>query len=153
VSDASPLLEEEDSTPPPPRSLDGRRISEDPLVEIGCMAYLSSTSHGNVLKMFAVYEDEHNVYMELECLSGGDLFEAVQHSPGGRFSEERARKTMLQLLQGLCFMHGRGIIHRDLSLGSWCVGRCLRGSPPRCGRRECHDLGAGEFWAWGGEDH
>ena len=95
------------------------------------MAYLSGTAHGNVLRMFAVFEDDHNVYMELECLTGGDLFEAVQHSPGGRFSEDRARSTLLQLLQGLCFMHGRGIIHRDLSLGESCGMRSDEGPGPR----------------------
>jgi len=81
------------------------------------MSYLSQQTHSNVLRLFNVYEDDTFLFLELECLSGGDLFEAVQTSPGGRFSEDRARKVMRQLLQGLCFMHGRGIIHRDLSLG------------------------------------
>jgi serine/threonine protein kinase len=89
-------------------------------MELGAMSYLSQTPHGNVLRMFSVYEDDVYVFLELECLSGGDLFEAVQGSPGGKFDEPRARKVLLELLQGLCFMHGRGIVHRDLSLGELC---------------------------------
>ncbi|KAA0154782.1 hypothetical protein FNF29_02311 [Cafeteria roenbergensis] len=98
-------------------SLDGRRISEDPVLEIGAMHYLSKRPpHGNVMFMHAVYEDASFLFLELECLGGGDLFEAVQGSPGGKFPEARARRVLRQVLQGLCFMHGHGIIHRDLSL-------------------------------------
>lgn len=49
-------------------------------------------------------------------MSGGDLFDAVRAAPDGRFPEARAQRTFMQLIQGVCYMHGRGIIHRDLSL-------------------------------------
>ncbi|CAE7352758.1 CPK1, partial [Symbiodinium sp. KB8] len=96
----------------------------DPVLEIGAMHYLSKRPpHGNVMFMHAVYEDASFLFLELECLGGGDLFEAVQGSPGGKFPEARARRVLRQVLQGLCFMHGHGIIHRDLSLGE--LGRRL----------------------------
>ena len=99
------------------------------MLEIGAMHYLSKRPpHGNVMFMHAVYEDASFLFLELECLGGGDLFEAVQGSPGGKFPEARARRVLRQVLQGLCFMHGHGIIHRDLSLGE--LGVSSLGRPP-----------------------
>jgi len=75
-----------------------------------------SGGHGNILRLERVCEDEHLLYFVLELCPGGDLFDRVQKEASGRLPEAKARQYFLQLLQGVCFLHGRGIIHRDLSL-------------------------------------
>ena len=48
----------------------------------------------------------------MERATGGELFDAIVDA--GHFDEPRAMEVMRQLLGVLDFMHGRGVIHRDV---------------------------------------
>ncbi len=54
------------------------------------------------------------MYVVLEYLSGGDLFEYLQkHGP---LDEEQARDWFRHLVRAVDYLHGNLIVHRDLKL-------------------------------------
>lgn len=60
----------------------------------------------------ASFQDEENVYMVMEFLSGGDL--AFHLDKLRRFPEERAKFYIAELSIALFYLHAKGIIYRDL---------------------------------------
>lgn len=73
-----------------------------------------SLDHPNVVKLEQFFEDEENVYLVLEYLEGGELFERL--SERGRFSENEACDVLRQMLMATAYLHSRRIVHRDLKL-------------------------------------
>ena len=59
-----------------------------------------------------VLRDENNIYMIFPYCGGGELFNVVTTSSGGRLSEARAKSIFRDVLAGMSFMHGRGVCHR-----------------------------------------
>lgn len=56
------------------------------------------------------YEDDVNLCIVMEYVRHGDLFRYVKNG----LPEEECRTIVLQVLQGLQFMHDAGYVHRDL---------------------------------------
>ena len=52
------------------------------------------------------------MYIVMEKLSGGELFERIVGKP--RFSEVDAAKIIRPLLESVAYLHDLGIVHRDL---------------------------------------
>lgn len=70
--------------------------------------------HANVVKLYAAFEDDANVYMVL-AYADCDLFQTVKSAADGKFSERRTAQTViLPLLDALSAISKRGIIHRDI---------------------------------------
>ena len=59
-----------------------------------------------------VLHDEQNFYIVAEQLKGGELFERIIN--GQTLTEEKAAKTIRQILLAINYMHQKNIIHRDL---------------------------------------
>ena len=57
-------------------------------------------------------EKEHVIYIVLELATGGELFDYVATT--GRFNEPIARFYFRQLIEGLDYVHQKGVTHRDL---------------------------------------
>ncbi|KND02797.1 CAMK protein kinase [Spizellomyces punctatus DAOM BR117] len=76
------------------------------------IAILMGLRHPNIVSINGVYDEAQYVYIVLELVQGGELFDAiVEHR---KFSESVARKVMFQLFSALKYLHDRGITHRDL---------------------------------------
>jgi len=73
---------------------------------------LTKCDHPNVVKMYAVYETETHLFLCLELLTGGELFDRIISK--GHYSEDDARKLTLTLLEATRYLHSLGIAHRDL---------------------------------------
>jgi len=69
---------------------------------------LRALDHPNIVKAHEVFECRGQMFLVLELCSGGDLY---TQSP---YSVERATSITRQILSALCYMHDRGMIHRDL---------------------------------------
>ena len=54
--------------------------------------------------------------MVLELVGGGDLFTVLTSRPSSRFLDREAAYVGRQLANGLAFLHGRGVVHRDVKL-------------------------------------
>ena len=73
---------------------------------------LTRCDHPNVVKMHACYETDKILYLVLELLTGGELFDSI--IAAGHYSEADARKLAITLLDAIKYLHSRGIAHRDL---------------------------------------
>jgi aurora kinase len=70
--------------------------------------------HENIIKLYAAFEDEKNVYMVQEFAGNGDLFEELRRN-GGIVKEKYAvRDILAPFLNALSYMHSRNIVHRDI---------------------------------------
>eukprot|EP00357_Protocruzia_adherens_P018202 CAMPEP_0114973778 /NCGR_PEP_ID=MMETSP0216-20121206/1150_1 /TAXON_ID=223996 /ORGANISM="Protocruzia adherens, Strain Boccale" /LENGTH=405 /DNA_ID=CAMNT_0002334321 /DNA_START=106 /DNA_END=1323 /DNA_ORIENTATION=+ len=69
-------------------------------------------SHPNVVELIEVLASRSKIYVVLELIKGGDLFDFIQAE--GALSEERARKYFHQMFSALEYCHGEHIVHRDL---------------------------------------
>jgi calcium/calmodulin-dependent protein kinase I len=68
--------------------------------------------HPNCVQLFEMFESKKSVYMVLELLTGGELFDRVIQK--GSFSEKEAADLIRALAGALEYLHGVGIVHRDL---------------------------------------
>ncbi|CEP00824.1 hypothetical protein PBRA_008136 [Plasmodiophora brassicae] len=76
-------------------------------------AALRVMQHGNISRLFAVYEDRKSVYFVLEKCTGGDLIDQIVLS-NGRLPEARARQICRQLASGIAHLHMKGFAHCDI---------------------------------------
>ncbi|KAI9828308.1 MAG: hypothetical protein M1832_002736 [Thelocarpon impressellum] len=68
--------------------------------------------HPHVIQLYDIWENRGELYLVLEYVRGGELFDyLVQH---GHFDEWEAVRYLRQILAGLTHCHNFGICHRDL---------------------------------------
>jgi len=77
--------------------------------EINIMRKLS---HDNIIKLYEIYENDHAIFLIVELLRGGELFERIVKK--GQYNEKDTCTLMKKLLSSLNYLHERGIMHRDL---------------------------------------
>ncbi|CAD8148459.1 unnamed protein product [Paramecium pentaurelia] len=65
-----------------------------------------------LIKLHEVYESENSLYMVLDLLEGGSLYDNVKNRP--QFNAFEIEVLIFSLLEGLCHMHQKSIMHRDL---------------------------------------
>nr|XP_045625988.1 serine/threonine-protein kinase H1 homolog [Procambarus clarkii] len=65
-----------------------------------------------IIHLVEVFEGLDKIYMVMELATGGDLFEKVMSR--GPFSERETVKVLRMVLEGVKYLHGLGITHRDL---------------------------------------
>jgi len=68
--------------------------------------------HPNIVELYDVYLDDDHMYLVLELLAGGELFDRIVSS--GAYSERDAAFHMRKIGSALQYMHSKGIVHRDL---------------------------------------
>lgn len=73
---------------------------------------IQSLSHPNIVKLHEVYETEAEIYLIMEYVQGGDLFDAIIESV--KFPEPDAAVMITDLCKALVHMHDKKIVHRDL---------------------------------------
>ena len=69
-------------------------------------------AHPHILALKDYYEDTQEVLLVVECAAGGTLLERIDRR--GKFSEADASFAVRQLVDAVCFLHGNGVIHRDM---------------------------------------
>ncbi|CAN1341109.1 CBL-interacting serine/threonine-protein kinase 8 [Linum perenne] len=68
--------------------------------------------HPNVVRLHEVLASRTKIYIILEFITGGELFDKIVHH--GRLSEAEARRYFQQLIDGVDYCHSKGVYHRDL---------------------------------------
>eukprot|EP01064_Diplonema_japonicum_P026631 TRINITY_DN38132_c0_g1_i1.p1 TRINITY_DN38132_c0_g1~~TRINITY_DN38132_c0_g1_i1.p1 ORF type:complete len:318 (+),score=66.70 TRINITY_DN38132_c0_g1_i1:59-955(+) len=75
---------------------------------------LMNIKHNNIVELKEVYEDDLKVYLVMELISGGELFDDIcERHPTG-YSEREAASIITQLIKAIQYLHGKAVIHRDL---------------------------------------
>ncbi|XP_063220716.1 testis-specific serine/threonine-protein kinase 3 [Bacillus rossius redtenbacheri] len=73
---------------------------------------LKKLEHSYIVQVHSILQRESRVFIFMSCAAGGDLLEYIRaHGP---VPEHRSRKWFRQILEGLRYLHGQNIAHRDL---------------------------------------
>ncbi|KAI3686950.1 hypothetical protein L1987_80640 [Smallanthus sonchifolius] len=78
------------------------------------IATLKILKHPNVVRLHEVLASKTKIYMILEYVNGGELFDMIASK--GKLSESDGRRLFQQLIDGVTYCHDKGIYHRDLKL-------------------------------------
>ncbi|XP_058040212.1 serine/threonine-protein kinase DCLK3 isoform X2 [Ahaetulla prasina] len=73
---------------------------------------IKSLSHPNIVSLIEVFESEEEIYLIMEYVPGGDLFDAIIESV--KFTEHDAALMITDLCEALIYIHSKNIVHRDL---------------------------------------
>ncbi|XP_053323402.1 serine/threonine-protein kinase DCLK3 [Spea bombifrons] len=69
-------------------------------------------SHPNIVRLLDNYETETEIYLIMEYIKGGDLFDAITESV--KFTEHDAAFMLADLCEALLYIHNKNIVHRDV---------------------------------------
>lgn len=68
--------------------------------------------HPHVVRLQEVLASRTKIYIILEFITGGELFDKIVHL--GKLSENDSRRYFQQLIDGVDYCHSKGVYHRDL---------------------------------------
>lgn len=68
--------------------------------------------HPNCAQLYEMFETPKKIYMILELLTGGELFDRIVQK--GSFSEREAANLTKDVVSAIQYLHSIGIVHRDL---------------------------------------
>ncbi|XP_039267675.2 uncharacterized protein LOC120342771 isoform X1 [Styela clava] len=90
------------------------------------IAIMKNCIHPNIVRLVEEFETEDEIYLMLEYVKGGDLFDAITESV--KFTERDAANMVADLCEALAFLHDKNIVHRDLKPENLLVSRNKDGS-------------------------
>lgn len=75
---------------------------------------LKSLSHPSLVRIIDFIEEEEYLYVAMESVEGGALFDRIANK--AMFNEEEARDLMQKILQGVKYCHDNNVVFRDFKL-------------------------------------
>ena len=93
-----------------------RMSKEDILAIMDEVQILLTVDHPNIVAYRETYDDLNYIYLVMEHLPGGELFDSPQTftKENSSYSEGDAAAVISKLLKALHHCHSLGIVHRDL---------------------------------------
>ncbi len=71
---------------------------------------LRTLQHPNIIRLFDVYITKEKIYIVMELMEGGELFDYVVQK--GTLTEEEASRIVRKVTSALVYMHSKNVIHR-----------------------------------------
>mmetsp|Transcript_7570 Transcript_7570/g.12732 ORF Transcript_7570/g.12732 Transcript_7570/m.12732 type:complete len:336 (+) Transcript_7570:104-1111(+) len=68
--------------------------------------------HPNIIRLKEVFDCPSNMYLVMEVMTGGELFDRIVEKE--HYSETEAKKALCEIVDAILYCHDRGIVHRDL---------------------------------------
>lgn len=68
--------------------------------------------HPNVVRLLEIYDEEDSIYLVMELMQGGELFDRIVEKES--YSEKMASETLKPIVDAIRYCHELGIVHRDL---------------------------------------
>ncbi|PNT75673.1 CBL-interacting protein kinase 24 isoform X3 [Brachypodium distachyon] len=68
--------------------------------------------HPNIVRLNEVLAGQTKIYIILELITGGELFDKIARQ--GKLRENESRKYFQQLIDAIDYCHSKGVYHRDL---------------------------------------
>ena len=93
---------------------------------------LKTLSHPNIVKIYEFFDTALNYYIVTEYCKKGELFEYINN----KYSERQLAVLFYQVFSGLCYLHEKKILHRDLKLENLMISEIER------------DINTGEEYFW-----
>ncbi|XP_057486783.1 SNF1-related protein kinase catalytic subunit alpha KIN10-like [Actinidia eriantha] len=69
-------------------------------------------SHPHIVRLYEVIETRHKIYVVMEYMNAGELFDYITEN--GRLKEDEARHFFQQIISGVECCHLHMVVHRDL---------------------------------------
>lgn len=76
------------------------------------ISILKKIDHPNVIKLKEMFETDKRIYLVVEYVCGGELFDAIVERE--KYAEIDAARLMNEILAALKCIHAQGVVHRDL---------------------------------------
>lgn len=76
------------------------------------ISILKLVRHPHVVRLHEVLASRKKIFIILEFITGGELFDKIVHY--GKLSENDSRRYFQQLIDGVDYCHSKGVYHRDL---------------------------------------
>lgn len=73
---------------------------------------LRTARHDNIIQLYEMHEIEGKIYLLMELVTGGELFDEIVRI--GKYGEAEAAKLVHKILVAVRYLHQLGIAHRDL---------------------------------------
>eukprot|EP01064_Diplonema_japonicum_P028655 TRINITY_DN4444_c0_g1_i4.p1 TRINITY_DN4444_c0_g1~~TRINITY_DN4444_c0_g1_i4.p1 ORF type:complete len:487 (+),score=39.01 TRINITY_DN4444_c0_g1_i4:248-1708(+) len=80
---------------------------------------LSLLRHPNIIRLEEIYEDSSNLWLVMDLVEGGELEQELKKH--GSLRENIVKRITKHVLLALEYLHGKGIVHRDLKLANMLV--------------------------------
>jgi hypothetical protein len=75
---------------------------------------LAKVGHPNIVGVHNVFEENNTAYMALDFVNGRDLLDIIE-DPNAKPTPAQIRGCLEKMLDAIGFVHGRGMLHRDVS--------------------------------------
>ncbi|XP_072015834.1 wee1-like protein kinase 1-A isoform X2 [Amphiura filiformis] len=100
------------------RPIAGSAFEQMALNEVYAHAVLGTDIH--VVRYFSAWAEGGHMLIQNEFCNGGSLADAIQEhrQTGVSFTETELKQLLLQLAQGLHFIHSQGLVHMDIKPGN-----------------------------------
>lgn len=69
------------------------------------VAILTKLDHPNIVRYYETYEDDKNIYLVMEYIGGGELFDKIAQQKNQVFNEVTAYEYIYKLFGALNHMH------------------------------------------------
>lgn len=89
------------------KSLKGKEDSLENEISV-----LKRADHPNIVKMCEMFEDKNYLYLVMDLVTGGELFDRIVAR--GSYTEKDASDCVNEILVAVGYLHDIGIVHRDL---------------------------------------
>jgi len=73
---------------------------------------LKKVKHPNIIALRDLYETSEKLYLVMELVTGGELFDKIVEK--GQYTEKEASAIVGKILSAVDYLHDNGIAHRDL---------------------------------------
>ncbi|KAK5583102.1 hypothetical protein RB653_004692 [Dictyostelium firmibasis] len=83
--------------------------------------------HPHIIKLYEVIETTTDIFMVMEYVTGGELFEYIVKN--GKLSEDESRRLFQQMISGVDYCHHHMVVHRDLKPENLLldpINRCIK---------------------------
>ena len=73
---------------------------------------LKKVDHGSIIKMLEIYETDEYLFLVMELVTGGELFDKIVEK--GCYTEKEAAILVHKIVSAIDYLHDMDICHRDL---------------------------------------
>jgi serine/threonine protein kinase len=73
---------------------------------------LRNLHHPNIIQLLDVYITDEKIFIVMELMEGGELFDYVVQK--GTLTEDEAASIVRKVTSAMVYMHSKNIVHRDL---------------------------------------